>query len=222
MRHAPPRHGLSRLSSRPRPGRGRRRSERLCFPLGKHAHGRAGPQIVGVLARTLRLPATEVRCHVSGGPRSEGPSGAGGRCVRVLNRPARLVLAAVAAASLSPCAMASAAGTPHVLLGDSYSSGEGAGPFDRGTDTVLDCCHRSANAWPRLLGVRWPTTSRARARQRRTSAPARLSAGPTTSASSRACAPSPPRAGSDASWSRSVATTCTSRRSSRTASWRIA
>ncbi len=73
--------------------------------------------------------------------------------MRILNRSARLVLATVAAASLAPCAVASAAGTPLVSLGDSYSSGEGAGPFDRGTDTVLDRCHRSANAWPRLLGV---------------------------------------------------------------------
>lgn len=45
-----------------------------------------------------------------------------------------------------------------VSLGDSYSSGEGNPPFDPGTDVFkgkkrLDGCHRSADAWPRLLGV---------------------------------------------------------------------
>jgi hypothetical protein len=39
-------------------------------------------------------------------------------------------------------------------LGDSYSSGEGAGPFSRETDLKIgNGCHRSAKAWPRLLGV---------------------------------------------------------------------
>lgn len=41
----------------------------------------------------------------------------------------------------------------YVSLGDSYSSGEGAGPFDAGTRTSRNACHRSDNAWPRLLGV---------------------------------------------------------------------
>jgi lysophospholipase L1-like esterase len=54
--------------------------------------------------------------------------------------------------AISPAA-ARAESTPLVSLGDSYSSGEGAGPFDPGTDSLLDRCHRSANAWPRLLGV---------------------------------------------------------------------
>lgn len=40
-----------------------------------------------------------------------------------------------------------------VSMGDSYSSGEGAGPFDAGTADVRNTCHRSANAWPRLLGT---------------------------------------------------------------------
>jgi len=35
---------------------------------------------------------------------------------------------------------------PYVALGDSYSSGEGAGNYDGKSR-----CHRSANAWPRLL-----------------------------------------------------------------------
>lgn len=38
-------------------------------------------------------------------------------------------------------------------LGDSYSSGEGNPPFDPGTSDLLDTCHRSPQAWPRLLGV---------------------------------------------------------------------
>jgi lysophospholipase L1-like esterase len=39
-------------------------------------------------------------------------------------------------------------------LGDSYSSGEGAGPFDSGTQVVGgNGCDRSSRAWPRLLGV---------------------------------------------------------------------
>ncbi|HWC08664.1 MAG TPA: GDSL-type esterase/lipase family protein [Solirubrobacterales bacterium] len=39
-------------------------------------------------------------------------------------------------------------------MGDSYSSGEGAGDFDFGTrDHVGNGCHRSRHAWPRLLGV---------------------------------------------------------------------
>ena len=36
-----------------------------------------------------------------------------------------------------------------VSLGDSYSSGEGAGSYDREAGS----CHRSPNAWPRVLGV---------------------------------------------------------------------
>ena len=38
-------------------------------------------------------------------------------------------------------------------LGDSYSSGEGNPPFDLGTVQPGDTCHRSAQAWPRLVGV---------------------------------------------------------------------
>jgi lysophospholipase L1-like esterase len=71
--------------------------------------------------------------------------------VRVLNRMAPASAVALVVAALLPTAPA--AGAPLVSLGDSYSSGEGAGPFDRGTDSLFDRCHRSANAWPRLLGV---------------------------------------------------------------------
>lgn len=39
-------------------------------------------------------------------------------------------------------------------LGDSYASGEGAEAYDAETNSVgHNRCHRSANAWPRLLGV---------------------------------------------------------------------
>jgi lysophospholipase L1-like esterase len=41
-----------------------------------------------------------------------------------------------------------------VSLGDSYSSGEGERPYDDGTARrFFNGCHRSPNAWPRLLGV---------------------------------------------------------------------
>ena len=40
-----------------------------------------------------------------------------------------------------------------VSLGDSYSSGEGNPPFDLDTIEPLDLCHRSPEAWPRLIGV---------------------------------------------------------------------
>ena len=38
-----------------------------------------------------------------------------------------------------------------LALGDSYSSGEGAGDYGPGTDTADNSCHRSRNAWPTLL-----------------------------------------------------------------------
>jgi len=42
-----------------------------------------------------------------------------------------------------------------ISVGDSYSSGEGAAPYDSGTDSdsVGHKCHRSAYAWPRQIGV---------------------------------------------------------------------
>lgn len=39
----------------------------------------------------------------------------------------------------------------YVALGDSFSSGEGVAPYEPGTDTVHDRCHRSTRAYPRLL-----------------------------------------------------------------------
>ncbi|NYE00348.1 lysophospholipase L1-like esterase [Kineosphaera limosa] len=38
-----------------------------------------------------------------------------------------------------------------VAMGDSFSSGEGNPPFDEGTANSRNSCHRSSQAWPRLL-----------------------------------------------------------------------
>ena len=43
------------------------------------------------------------------------------------------------------------AGGRLLALGDSYSSGEGAGDYQPGTDSASNSCHRSRNAWPALL-----------------------------------------------------------------------
>ncbi len=61
-----------------------------------------------------------------------------------------LVLACFFAVAFAP-AGAARAGTL-VALGDSYSSGEGAPPFDAGTDEPgVNTCHRSPQAWPLLV-----------------------------------------------------------------------
>ncbi|MDQ3154030.1 MAG: hypothetical protein M3R63_20705 [Actinomycetota bacterium] len=39
----------------------------------------------------------------------------------------------------------------YVAMGDSFSSGEGNAPFEAGTDTSSNTCHRSPLAYPRLL-----------------------------------------------------------------------
>jgi lysophospholipase L1-like esterase len=39
----------------------------------------------------------------------------------------------------------------YIAMGDSYSSGEGNPPFDSDSDRPGDACHRSAEAWPRVL-----------------------------------------------------------------------
>ena len=39
----------------------------------------------------------------------------------------------------------------YVAMGDSYSSGEGVVPFEDGSDTMANTCHRSSLAYPRLL-----------------------------------------------------------------------
>ena len=41
-----------------------------------------------------------------------------------------------------------------VALGDSYSSGEGAPPFEPGTDSPFTGCHRATRAWPLLVAAR--------------------------------------------------------------------
>jgi hypothetical protein len=60
---------------------------------------------------------------------------------------APLLVAAAFAVAFACGASPAAAG--YVSLGDSYSSGEGAGTYD----AASGACHRSAHAWPRLLGV---------------------------------------------------------------------
>jgi lysophospholipase L1-like esterase len=57
-----------------------------------------------------------------------------------------------ATAPAAPAAAAPPAAQPKkwVAMGDSYSSGEGNAPFDNGTATSTDECHRSPNAWARL------------------------------------------------------------------------
>jgi GDSL-like Lipase/Acylhydrolase family len=47
--------------------------------------------------------------------------------------------------------------TQYVALGDSFSSGEGNPPYDPGTNTPTDRCHRSPKAYPHLLNARQPT-----------------------------------------------------------------
>lgn len=50
--------------------------------------------------------------------------------------------------------MAPSAAAVTASLGDSYSSGQGSGNYDFATKHVVgNSCHRSPNAWPRLLGV---------------------------------------------------------------------
>lgn len=62
---------------------------------------------------------------------------------------------------IGPAGPAVAAGpaAAHVALGDSYSSGEGTPPFERGTNTRANRCARSLHSWPRLvaqeLKVQW-------------------------------------------------------------------
>ncbi len=65
---------------------------------------------------------------------------------RLAHLPALLVAAFASLALTAPPAWA---GT-YVSLGDSYSSGVGAGSYDIRSLS----CHRSKHAWPRLLGVR--------------------------------------------------------------------
>lgn len=69
-------------------------------------------------------------------------------------RPRHALAALVAACALcAPALGAGAPGGPAASVGDSYSSGEGSGAYDPGTNVPRDRCHRSVLAWPRLLGV---------------------------------------------------------------------
>ena len=67
---------------------------------------------------------------------------------------ARALLAALVPAMAICALLAPAASATTVSLGDSFSSGEGAPPYDSGTSTEHgNGCDRSGHAWPRLLGV---------------------------------------------------------------------
>ncbi len=72
-------------------------------------------------------------------------------------RPTRTLIAVCAAGALFAPALASvpaaAAPTPrYVALGDSYASGEGQAPYQDGTDTATNGCHRSERlSYPALL-----------------------------------------------------------------------
>ena len=77
--------------------------------------------------------------------------------MRGLRRLLVIAIAAIAALIAGGPPLAAAA-TPAdlvgaVSLGDSYSSGEGSGPFDPGTNVGQNRCHRASHAWPRVLGV---------------------------------------------------------------------
>jgi lysophospholipase L1-like esterase len=69
-------------------------------------------------------------------------------------RMARIVRAAPIALGIALVVPASAAAAGSlVALGDSYSSGEGAPPFVRPTNTAGNSCHRSSLAWPALVAT---------------------------------------------------------------------
>jgi lysophospholipase L1-like esterase len=73
-----------------------------------------------------------------------------------VRRPIRLLALVLALACLGPALAAAQAPAPGsaVAMGDSFASGEGSGPsFDPGTNVGGNRCHRTALAWPRLLGV---------------------------------------------------------------------
>jgi hypothetical protein len=46
----------------------------------------------------------------------------------------------------------------YVALGDSYSAGEGNRPYEPGTDTKTNTCHRSESAYPTM--IKWPGHSK--------------------------------------------------------------
>ncbi|MFD0684749.1 SGNH/GDSL hydrolase family protein [Actinomadura fibrosa] len=74
-----------------------------------------------------------------------------------LSRPCSAVFGAavIAAGTFAWSGSASAAGTNYVALGDSYSSGTGAGNYDSASGS----CNRSANAYPNLWAAAHTTAS---------------------------------------------------------------
>src|SRR3954451_5804960 len=68
----------------------------------------------------------------------------------------RILVTALAAIALAVAIAASpTASTGGLLaLGDSFSSGQGAGSYDRGTTALGNKCYRSPLAWPQLLATR--------------------------------------------------------------------
>lgn len=60
------------------------------------------------------------------------------------------VLLALVAATVPP-ASAQERRPAYVALGDSYSAGEGVGPYEPGTDTVENRCHRGNGAFPKIF-----------------------------------------------------------------------
>lgn len=89
--------------------------------------------------------------------RSRTPSQQQARPLVLLSALALALVAVPAAATSRNAAIPGIAS-----LGDSYSSGEGNPPFDKGTDVFhfgrrLNGCHRTVSAWARLLGTK-PTT----------------------------------------------------------------
>src|SRR3954466_10700827 len=68
----------------------------------------------------------------------------------------RILVTALAAIALAIAIAASpTASTGGLLaLGDSFSSGQGAGSYDRGTTALGNKCYRSRLAWPQLLATR--------------------------------------------------------------------
>lgn len=73
----------------------------------------------------------------------------GAASLRRVPQRARAAQFLVAAACIVAASAGPAEAAVSVSIGDSYSSGEGAGAYERDSRS----CHRSAQAWPRLLGV---------------------------------------------------------------------
>ena len=137
-------------------GRGRHRGRgRLCEHLRRPApHPPRGPRPrAGTTGR--RTGDSQLRagifCASAHPPRSPGPGTLRQPwCTqRGVRRPADTSGAQPCPTALVAAGRAGAA--PLLALGDSYSSGEGAGEYEPGTDTRSNSCHRSRSAWPALF-----------------------------------------------------------------------